>query len=395
MRLLHLIDLRNIGGVEKMFADFLAYRPATPVEHLVLTDYPQIAPSLTTSIKQHASVLTSARQFGPFSVPKKPHWLRPANRERLIRRLRPDLILVWNQFTDYRQLTGRPACPVVYYEHGFSWYDHRPELVQSFFQRVDGVIAVSHAAQRMLQLKHQVTQPISVLHNALRPSLRLPDAEPRPLPQDRPLRLGSAGRLVPLKCMPLLILAVKALHERGIAAEAWIAGDGPQRGVLEQLIAQYGLQDSVRLLGLVDDMASFYQAIDVCLIPSMHETFPLACLEAQAWGIPVICADVDGLPEANPPDSGGICLSPTWSPADYQRASGASIDFSRLVYDPVADALIEPKLLRPVIIADAVLALIETSQIYTNHSQRALLHARQRSFDTLCAELYQTIHDYI
>ena len=392
MRLLHLIDLRNVGGVEKMFADFLAYHPAEPVEHVVITDYPGIAPSLLNAVKQHATTLTSARQFGPFSVPKKPRWLRPANRERLIRRLCPDLILVWNQFTDYRQLSGRPNCPVIYYEHGFSWYDHSPALVQAFFQRVDSVIAVSYAAQRILQLKHRVSQPISVLHNALRPSLRLPDACPRALPADRPIRLGSAGRMVPLKCLGLLILTVQALRERGVAAEAWIAGDGPQRGVLEQLITRCGLQDSVHLLGLLDDMEPFYQGIDICLVPSMHESFSLACQEAQSWGVPVISANVDGLPEANPPGAGGVCLPLEWSPDDYQQASGASIDFARLVYDPATDSLVSPKLLRPQTIANAVLTLTDSAQTYTQHSQQAMQHARQRSFNTLCAELYQAMH---
>lgn len=395
MRLLHLIDLRNVGGVEKMFADFLAYHPAEPIEHLVLTDYPAIAPNFAEGIQQHSTVLACSRQVGPFSVPKKPRWLRPVNRERLIRRLCPDLILVWNQFPDYRQLSDRPTCPVIYYEHGFSWYDHQSELVQAFFQRVNQIITVSDAARRMLQLKHHIQQPVTVIHNALRPSLELSAHIERKLPVNRPLRLGSAARMVSLKCLSLLILTVKVLCERGVATEAWIAGDGPQRPILEQLIVRYQLQDAVRLLGLLDDMTPFYQNIDLCLIPSMHEAFSLACVEAQAWGIPVIAANVDGLPEANPPESGGLCLTPDWSPAEYQIETNASIDFARLIYDPVTDSLTEPKILRPDTVADAVLELTASSEIYTHHCAMASRHAHQGTFDQLCATLYQTIQQTV
>lgn len=393
-RLLHIIDLRNIGGVERMFSEFIAFQTTEPVEHIVLTDYPKIASAFQKNISCHAFSISCSRQFGFLTIPKKPRWLRIRNRERLIHKFKPNMILVWNQFTDYRDCqSDTPSLyPTIYYEHGFSWYNHSKDLVEAFFQRISGIFAVSYAAKRMLQLKHNVQPAIQVFHNALRPELKPSAPLIRKLCTDRPIRLGSAARMVPLKCLGILILTVAELHNRGIKAEAWIAGEGPQKAVLTNLVHKHNLQDNIHFLGLIDNMTSFYQEIDIYILPSMHETFPLACIEAQAWGVPVICANIDGLPEANPPQSGGICLTPDWDIEDYKTATGASVAFASQVYDPINDSLTSPKLLSPDAIADSVCALIKHPDCYHSRSQQAFLHANTRSFKTLCQDLYQAMY---
>jgi hypothetical protein len=167
-RLLHLIDVQKIGGVERMFANFVAHPPLFPVQHFTVA-YPAIAPTIREVILRHSQFF-SIRKFSGLRLPKWPRVLRTANRERLIRKLRPDLILVWNQFVDVRAFlqNARWPCPVLYYEHGNTWYEQTPALVEAFFRHVDGVIAVSQAAKRMLQLKYQITQPIDVCLNVLR-----------------------------------------------------------------------------------------------------------------------------------------------------------------------------------------------------------------------------------
>lgn len=54
------------------------------------------------------------------------------------------------------------------------------------------------------------------------------------------------------------------------------------------------LEDSVRFMGTTDEMPKMYQAIDVFVMPSFCEGLPVAGVEAQASGLPVILADSTG-----------------------------------------------------------------------------------------------------
>ncbi|MDR0771172.1 MAG: glycosyltransferase [Burkholderiales bacterium] len=398
-RLLHLIDARTVGGVERIFADFVAHPPPFPVQHVTVANHPAIAPMIRTAIFQHSQFFSICEISG-LRIPRRPQILRAANRERLIRKLQPDLILIWNQFTDVRAFSrsARWPCPALYYEHGGAWYKQTPALVEAFFRRVDGVIAVSQAARRTLQLKYRIAQPIDVCLNALCPgvlSAKKP-AGPRTLEKDRPLMLGGAGRLVPLKCFGLLVLTVKALRDRGVEAEATIAGTGPERAMLGALIEKHGLQKKIRFVGLLDDMAAFYQNIDVYISTSMHETFGLTCIEAAAWGVPVIAAAVDGLPEAVRDGVTGFCVEPTLSRETYRVLTQASPDRFPLVYWPEADQLAPPKMLDPEKLADAVLRLTSSPDYYRQMSAQAIADVAARGdFGALCDDLYRVMARYL
>ncbi|MCL2872443.1 MAG: glycosyltransferase [Betaproteobacteria bacterium] len=397
-RLLHLVNVRTVGGVERMFADFLEHSPPFPVQHFTLADHDAIAPSIAPAILHHSRFFSS-NVFAKLPLPRRPGILRAANRERLIRKLQPDLILIWNQIIDVRAFSSeRWSCPALYYEHGGAWYQRAPALAEAFFRRINGVLAVSQAAKRTLQLKYHVTQPTDVCLNALRPgvlSVNHPVAS-RALQKDRPLILGSAGRLVPLKCFGLLVLTIKALRMRGIEAEAIIAGTGQEQAKLEALIAEHGLQGKVRLIGLQNDMAAFYKSIDIYVNTSMHEAFGLTCVEAAAWGVPVIAAAVDGLPEAVRDGVTGICLTPTLTQEAYLALTQASMPRVPLVYWPEADALEPPKMLDPERLAEAVLQLANDAGRYRQMSAQAIADVSARGdFGALCDGLYRIMARYL
>jgi len=69
------------------------------------------------------------------------------------------------------------------------------------------------------------------------------------------------------------------------------------------------LSDRVHFLGRIDDMPSFYQALDCFCLPSYKEGMPLSPLEAQACGIPAIVTDVGGSKESLCTDTGSLIPS--------------------------------------------------------------------------------------
>src|SRR6266852_6025271 len=66
-----------------------------------------------------------------------------------------------------------------------------------------------------------------------------------------PLVLG-VGRLAGVKQFDRLITAFAVASARGLKARLAIAGDGPERGRLEHLIATYGMGDRIQLTGYCD-----------------------------------------------------------------------------------------------------------------------------------------------
>lgn len=118
-----------------------------------------------------------------------------------------------------------------------------------------------------------------------------PKIEPHHV-NDRGRLVLACGRLVPYKGFDVLI---RAAVNRPF--EVWIIGEGAERPRLEQLIAELGLGDRVRLLGSVNDCEriKLMCLADVFAIPSVTnaETFGLVQLEAMAAGRPVVNTALD------------------------------------------------------------------------------------------------------
>ena len=120
------------------------------------------------------------------------------------------------------------------------------------------------------------------------------------LPMDVRL-IGCAGRLELVKDQATLIRAHALLPNDCHLA---LAGDGSQKLGLMKLAADLGTSRRVHFLGNVDDMPTFYRALDVFCLPSLNEGMPLSPLEAQACGIPTVVTDVGGAAETLCPETG-------------------------------------------------------------------------------------------
>lgn len=110
--------------------------------------------------------------------------------------------------------------------------------------------------------------------------------------------VGTAGRLAPEKGHKFLLQAVAEARQRGVPLKLLIAGEGAERKHIERLIAELGLRDTTSLLGLVSDMAAFYEELDIFVQPSVSsEGLPLTVLEAMLTGCAVVATDVGGVSE--------------------------------------------------------------------------------------------------
>jgi glycosyltransferase involved in cell wall biosynthesis len=118
-------------------------------------------------------------------------------------------------------------------------------------------------------------------------------AEPEPVPG----RILVVGRLARQKRPDIAIRAFAQVRERNPSAELHLVGDGPLRFELTALIAELGVADSVKFLGLRDDVPALLSRASCLVLSSDYEGCPYSVLEAMAAGVPVVATKVGGVPE--------------------------------------------------------------------------------------------------
>ena len=93
---------------------------------------------------------------------------------------------------------------------------------------------------------------------------------------------------------------LKKLRAEGYDAVGVFAGECREPEYMKELdqkVEQYGLKESVTFLGRRNDIPNLLKMIDMLIIPSAFEGFPLAGLEAAAAGVPVVACNAAGAEE--------------------------------------------------------------------------------------------------
>jgi glycosyltransferase involved in cell wall biosynthesis len=109
--------------------------------------------------------------------------------------------------------------------------------------------------------------------------------------------LASIGRLSLEKGHADLLDALAKVAASGHRFSVVIAGDGPERRVLEERARALGIADLIHFLGYVDRPQLVLEETDLMVLPSHTEGLPNAALEALAMGVPVLATAVGGTPE--------------------------------------------------------------------------------------------------
>jgi len=107
----------------------------------------------------------------------------------------------------------------------------------------------------------------------------------RPTAEGRPT-IVSAGRLVAQKNMALALDAFARFPDR--SARLIVAGDGPQRGALEEQAARLGIAERVTFTGHVPGIAPLLEHAHLFLATSVYEGYPAVLIEAIAAGVPIV-----------------------------------------------------------------------------------------------------------
>lgn len=219
--------------------------------------------------------------------------------------------------------------PLLWVEHNITL--PQGALLRQMLRAADHVIVVSEAiAAQFRALAPARAAQLTVIPNGVDSDRFYPSPELRARAR-RELRLspdqrvvGTVSRLSPEKGIACFLAAAGQLARDRRPVCFLVVGDGPERVELQ---AQGGASGAdIRFLGLREDVPALLNALDLFVLPSLQEAFPLAVVEAMSCGLPVVVSDVGGLGEIVTPGVG--VRVPAGDPASLAAAVAGLIENS-------------------------------------------------------------------
>jgi len=221
---------------------------------------------------------------------------------------------------------------------------------QALLPRSAAVIAVCEWERRLaLSELRGASGRTHVIHNGVAPSEAQAPAELLEFKGGLPL----AGLISVLRPQKDPLSAVRAVTRLPVeAGRLAIVGNGELANAVESEIERLGLSEQVRLFPFEHEVGAYLAGLDVMVLSSSWEAFPLSVLEAMASSTAVVATDVGGVGEAvidgetgrlvpqGSPDRLGQALGELLGDAGLRErlgARGRQIYDSRFRVDPMVD----------------------------------------------------------
>jgi glycosyltransferase involved in cell wall biosynthesis len=122
--------------------------------------------------------------------------------------------------------------------------------------------------------------------------------------------LGVVGRLSHEKGHRFLIAAMPEILAQEPGAQLLIVGAGPLESELRAQVEALDLSEHVRLLGHVQDVQAAFSRMDILIVPSLSDAFPVVTIEGMMMELPVVGSRTGGLPEIILDGETGLLVPP-------------------------------------------------------------------------------------
>lgn len=302
LRILHTVRA-PVGGIIRHILDIANGQAERGHEVGIVAD------SLTGGERADAALAEIAprMRLGVYRLPvhREPHptdvvfWARFS---RLIRRLNPQVLHGHGAKAGvFVRLASRTANNIrVYTPHGGSLHYSPDTLAGAFYSRLER--ALMNRTELFLfesafarDTYQRVIGVPSGLVRCVFNGVTAGEFDPVALADDA-TDLVYVGEFRHIKGADLLVDAVAKLRASGRAITLTLAGDGEETASLKAQIERLKLGDAVRFIGHVKARYGFSKG-RLLVVPSRGDSMPYVVIEAAAAGIPMIAANVGGIPE--------------------------------------------------------------------------------------------------
>ena len=299
IRVLHIMGCSDAGGISSVVLNYYRHMDRTKVHFDIALTVPAVGQNALALQELGAEIHFLPLKSEGLSV------FRKALKE-LLRKGGYDAIHVHENETSYVALAVAKQMGIrcrLAHSHTSSPYEN----IKSEIRRLSGCVLNYHFASHVIGCGQLAGERVFGTWNMKRPkAVVLPNAiDTRKFAFDPSLRqevrrelglegkfvLGMVGRLCEEKNYPFALELTDKLRRERPESTLVIAGSGEYREIIEQKIRELGLENNVTLLGKRADVHRLYQAFDVFLLPSFHEGFPVAAVEAMASGLPVLFSE--------------------------------------------------------------------------------------------------------
>ena len=128
--------------------------------------------------------------------------------------------------------------------------------------------------------------------------------------ENETLFIGAIGRLVWQKGFEYLVQAIPKILNEFPQAKVLVVGEGPLADELKTLARRLKVEENIIFAGFRKDVNKILSAIDILVIPSLLEGFPMITLEGMAMSKPIIATAIDGIKEQIIDGQLGIFIPP-------------------------------------------------------------------------------------
>lgn len=331
MKIIHMISGGDVGGAKTHVLSLLAGLNRTETVHLICFTKGPFADEarqlgIPTTVIADSSLLRTGKRIlamirhDGYQVIHC-HGAR-ANMMGMLLRKKAGVPVISTIHSDYRlDYLGRPMAALTY-----------GNINKIALRRFDAWVGVSAGMTNLLISRGFDPQRVYTLYNGVDFS-RQPEIVPRDAylksiglsVEEDTVVFGIAARINPVKDMTTLIRAFAAAVEECPNIRLVIAGDGEQEAEIRALARELCPSGTVCFAGWVQQIDSFYNALDVNVLTSLSETFPYALTEGARMHCATIASRVGGVPYLIDDGFNGLLFEPR----DVAKLTSHMVYFAR------------------------------------------------------------------
>lgn len=289
MKIVHLIQHLTTGGAEKLLVD-LALLQSARHQVTVISQYPRLNTKNEERLDD-AGIQTYYLNKQRGVDLKNLHQITA-----LLEELSPDVVHTHMHAAIYAipYYRKHKACAKIHTIHSVANMEmekhHR--IFQYYAYHHLGAVPVSicETVQETVLKEYKITESPIIYNGIDVARFTIPHREPEQF------TVINVASFQPWKNQNLLLDAFLLLHRAHPDTRLVFAGDGVQRGAVEQRAKEMGLSSNVvTFLGVSNQVPQLLSESSVFVLCSTFEGMPLSVLEAFSAGLPVVATDVGGI----------------------------------------------------------------------------------------------------